>query len=150
MINAYYFPQSRALVTGIVLLLIGLSPLYGVMVIEHSATAGFQFFMELFTGFPQFILGIISLVFLLSGVLYLKNSRTILRLKLDEKGLYYLPFAEGNSSKYKALFDLFYLKRALKFIPYDNIALAEYVVDKWLGEFVLIRLKNGETRRLIT
>jgi hypothetical protein len=150
MIKTYYLPASRAIITGVILVLMGLSPLYGVMLIDRSVTAGFQFFLELFTGFPEFILGAIYLVILISGLLYLKNSRKILRLKLDEKGIYYLPFGEGYPSKYKPLFNLFFLKGVLKLIPYNDIVSAEYVINKWWGDFVNIKLKNGQTRRLLT
>ena len=147
--KAYYLPASRTIIAGIILVLIGLSPIYRVMLIDHSVNAGFQFILETFTGFPEIILGVMCLVILLSGVLYLKNARKIIRLKLDEKGIYYMPFAEGNPSKYKPLFNLFFLKEALKFIAHNDIASAEFEVDKWRGNSVNIKLKNGETRRLL-
>jgi hypothetical protein len=150
MIKPYYLPASRAITTGIILLLIGLSPLYGTMLIEHSVSAGFQFVIETFTGFPEIILGVMCLVIILSGALYLINARKILRLKLDEKGIYYMPFAEGNPSKFRPLFNLFFLKKTLKFIPYNHMASAGYVNSKWWGGFVRIDLKNGESRRLLT
>jgi len=66
MIKTYFLPASRAILTGIILLLIGLSPLYGTMLIEHSLTAGIQFTLETFTGFPEMILGVMCLLFILS------------------------------------------------------------------------------------
>jgi len=150
MIKSYYFPASRAIIIGVILLLIGLSPIYGTMLIEHSVIAGFEFIRETWTGFPEIILGAICLVFFLAGFLYLKNFRKILRLKLDENGIYYMPFAEGTPSKYKPLFNLFFLKEAFKFIPYSSMVSAEYVVNKWLGDFVQIHLQNGQTIRLLT
>ena len=150
MIKVYYFPPARAVIMGVVLVLIGLSPIYGVMLIEHSVTAGLIFFLESFIGFPQVILGIMCMVFFISGILYLINARKILRLKLDQRGVYYLPLGESTPSKYKALFNMFYLKENLKLILYSDIDKAEHIVDKWWGDFIKIQLKNGQSRRLVT
>ncbi|MBD1393364.1 hypothetical protein [Mucilaginibacter glaciei] len=149
MIKAYYLPASRAIAAGIILVLMGLFPLYFVMLTDHSVTAGFQFFLETFTGFPEVMLGIIFLVILISGILYLKNARKILRLKLDEQGVYYFPFGENRPSKYKPLFNLFFLKEKLLFIAYKDIIKAELIYDKWLGDVVILQLKNGQAKRVL-
>jgi uncharacterized protein YqcC (DUF446 family) len=150
MAKVYYLPASRAVITGLLLIILGLAPIFGVALLDHSLLAGLQFFAESFLGFPQILLGIICLLFLLSGILYLKNYRTILRLKLDDNGIYYMPFGEGIPSGYKALFNLFFLKEKLKFIPYEAIEDAAYVVNKWLGDFISLNLKDSSSKRLLT
>ncbi|MFD2145453.1 hypothetical protein [Mucilaginibacter antarcticus] len=150
MTKAYYFPTVRAIITGILLLLIGLSPIYGVMLIDHSVTAGIVFFVQGFFRFPEIILVIIFLVMIISGILYLINARKILRLKLEETGVYYMPFAESAPAKYKPIFNMFFLKERLKFIPYSDITCADYKVDKRWGDFVSIKLKNGQSVRLLS
>ncbi len=148
MTKLYYLPQSRSFTVGIILLLMGLSPIFGTVLLDehHSLWAGFFFFAELFMGFPEFIIGVIYLVILISGVLYLKRSRTVARVKLDENGIYYLLIGE---SRPLLLFNMFYLKAKLKLIPYNDIARAEYVVSKWKGDGITLHLKNGALKPLL-
>ena len=150
MIKEYFLPRTRSIVIGLVLILMGLSPVYFIALIDHSIGAGLSFFVSMFTGFPEIILGLIFSVILASGFIYLYNSGGILRLKLDEKGVYYLPLGEDVPSKYRPLFNLFYLKAKLKFIPYGDISSVEYIGDILLGDAVVIQLTDGGTRQIRT
>jgi len=150
MTKEYFLPRTRSVIGGVMLILIGLSPVYFTALLDHSLVAGLLFYASMFTGFPQIILGLIFSVFLLSGFLYLYNFRHILRLKLDEHGVYYLPFGEDRPSKYRAVFNLFYVKANLRFIPYNDISGAEHIADKVWGNMIIIRLKDASTRQLRT
>jgi hypothetical protein len=148
MVKEYYLPRTRSIIVGVILVIMGLFPIIGVALIEHSIKAGLSFYLSGFISFPEIILSVIFLVILISGVLYLKNSGKIVRLKLDEKGVYYLSVGEGTPSKYKPLFNLFYLKEDLQLIPYSNIAKATCLNDKWLGTLIVLELKNGQIKRI--
>ncbi|WP_374951053.1 hypothetical protein [Mucilaginibacter sp.] len=150
MTKEYFLPRTRSIVIGVVLMLMGLSPVYFIALIDHSLEAGLSFFISMFTGFPQIILGLIFSVVLISGFIYLYNSGRIPRLKLDEKGVYYLPWGEEVPSKYRPLFTLFYLKAKLMFIPYRDISFAENISDKLWGDAVVIQLKDGSNRQIRT
>jgi hypothetical protein len=150
MTKEYFFPRIRSIVSGIFLLFLGLSPIYFSAIIDHSISAGFSFFASMFFGFPEIILGLILLIIQLSGIIYLLNSRSILRMKLDENGVYYLPWAETVPSKYRPLFNLFHLKATLRFIPYSDIRFAQHSVDKYWGAAVVIQMKDGSTLQIRT
>lgn len=150
MTKEYFLPGTRSIIGGFILILIGLFPIYFSALLDHSLVAGLLFYASMFTGFPQIILGLILLVFLLSGFRYLFNSRHILRLKLDEHGIYYLPFGEDRPSKYRAVFNLFYVKAKLRFIPYSDISFAENIAGNPWGNMIIIHMKDASTRQLRT
>jgi len=150
MTKEYFFPRIRSIIIGIILILLGLSPIYFVAIIDHSISAGVSFFASMFTGFPEIIIGVMFLIIQVSGSIYLLNSRKILRMKLDENGVYYIPLAETLPSKYRPLFTFFYLNAPLKFIPYTNIRFAQHSVDKHLDVAVVIQMKDGSTAQIFT
>ena len=150
MTKEYFLPSIRSIISGVILILLGLSPIYLIAIIDHSISAGFSFFASMFFGFPEIILGLGFLIIQLSGIIYLLNSRSILRMKLDENGVYYLPWAETAPSKYRALFNFFYLKATLKFIPYSNIRFAQHSFNNLWGAAVVIQMVDGSTLQIRT
>ncbi len=151
MVKEYYLPQGKAIVIGIFLVLVSLCPVFITMMSDehHSVIAGLQFFAEAFTSFPEIIVGIICLVILTAGLLYLINSNKIVRVRLDDAGIHYLPIGEGHPSKGRLLFSLFYYKTKLQFIAYSQIARAQFVQSKWQGSGISLHLRNGEVKQLL-
>jgi hypothetical protein len=150
MIKQYYLHQAKAITAGVFLVFIGLCPIFITMMTDehHSVIAGLQTYVQMFTGFPQLILGLICLAILTAGVLYLKNSGKIVRAQLDDEGFHYFPIGESTPSKGSLLFSLFYYKTKLKFIPYTQIAGAELLRSKWQGNGIILRLRNGGVKQL--
>jgi hypothetical protein len=64
--------------------------------------------------------------------------------------LYYIPGGEDVPSTYRPLFNFFYLKTNLKFIPYSNIRFAKHSVDKLWGDAVVIHIKDGSILQIRT
>ena len=148
--KVYYLPVWRGIVIGTILVLMGLSPIFMNVMIDGLQTlpaAAANFFTG-FIHFPEVIISLLFTVIFISGVLYLKRAKKIVRARIDDKGFYYLPIAEGTPSRGKPIFNLFYLTQKLRFIAYTDIARAEYVTSKWRGDGIDIHFANGETRHI--
>lgn len=148
--KVYYLPLWRGLVIGTILVLMGLAPIFINVAIDGLQTlpAAIAFFFTGFIHFPEVIISLLFTVIFISGVLYLKRAKKIVRARIDDKGFYYLPVAEGTPSRGKPIFNLFYLTQKLRFIAYTDIASAEYVTSKWRGDGIDIHFTNGETRHI--
>ncbi len=138
----YYFPAWRAITIGSLMVFVGLLPLMIFSLIDRSVLSGLRFFVEMFTGFPEIIIGLLDLLILVSGIAYLIKARSIVWLKLDELGVRYLPWGDGKPSRLKPLFNIFYLEASMVFVPYRDITKAELVPNKWTGELIRLHLKG--------
>lgn len=144
--KAFYFPAKRAILIGFLLLFVGLLPVMMFLLIDRSILSGLAYFTELFTGFPEIIIGLIDLVILASGVLYITKANKIIWLKLDGYGIHYLPYGEGTPSRAKPLFNMFFLKESLVFISYAEVYRAELLQNKWTGDLIRLHLKNEQLK----
>ncbi|WP_295767134.1 hypothetical protein [uncultured Mucilaginibacter sp.] len=144
MTRHYHFPATRATLIGVILIFVSLLPLIIFSLIDKSIISGLKFYAELFTGFPQILLGLINLLIIISGVSYIIKSRKIVWLKLDDRGVYYLPWGDGAPSRAKPLFNIFYLEESLVFIPYRDVHFAKIRENKWTGGYIRLNLKGME------
>ncbi len=137
----YYFPAWRATTIGVLMVFVALLPVTIFSLIDGSVISGLKFFFELFTGFPEIIIGLLDLLILVSGIAYILKARNIVWLKLDEHGVYYLPWGDGKPSRVKPLFNIFNLKASMVFVLYRDLAKAELIPNKWAGELIRLHFK---------
>ncbi|UEG51922.1 hypothetical protein LLH06_13220 [Mucilaginibacter daejeonensis] len=137
----YYFPAWRAITIGVLMVFVGLLPVMIFSLIDGSVISGLNFFLRLFTGFPEIMIGLLDLLILVSGVAYLLKARNIVWLKLDEHGLHYLPWGDGKPSRVKPLFNIFYLEASMVFVPYRDLVKAELIPSKWAGDLIRLHFK---------
>jgi hypothetical protein len=149
--KVYNLPAWRSIIVGVFLVLMGLIPIWIQLSSDglQSLPAALVNYFAGFIQFPEVIVMLILTAILVAGILYLSRANKIIRAKIDDKGFYYLPIGEGNVSRGKLLFSLFYYAQKLQFIPYADIAHAEYTTNKWLGDGVTINFTNGDKRLIM-
>jgi hypothetical protein len=142
MLKEYYLQPYRTIILGIMLIFAGCLP---VLIIYSSDNISFSQalleYLKDFISFPGVIVNLIFLSVLISGILFLKNSKKIIRARLDDQGFHYVLMKPG---RYTPLVQMFWVNPSLELIPYHDIKSVELVKNVLTGDQIVITTTTNE------
>lgn len=144
----YYLSSYRAIVIGVILIMMGVATAFIGFDIKMSFWYNFQSMIIDFRGIMNFLVSLLLLLFKIGFILFgyftLKYRKQIIRAKTDDKGLYFKEITGGNRIG-RLAFDL----NPLTFLPYSKIIDIYYVENFWKGSYLEIET-SSERKKLIT
>ncbi len=126
----YYLPTWQSIAIGVLFILLGLSLSLSLLMMElfeGSFWSMLESYFEIIITPIGIFFGMQTLIFLILGLLTLKSTGRILRVKLDSEGFYFKTIKSGDI---KNFFQFIEKNPKLEFIPYKNIKHVELINQK--------------------
>ena len=140
--KSYYLPRWRAIIIGVILIIVGLAFTFMGVDINNSFWNNLQWILISFEGVVEFLASLVMLAFklgfLLGGYFFIKYSDGVERARFDDKGLYYREIPKGSGASKMAMD-----AGTLTFIPYRSIKDITLRKTFWAGWQLYLTLDSG-------